>query len=692
MSELATIRAQFDAAVGDSSDLVIFFDPHGTIRHASGACRSLPGIEASELVGRNALDLIHRDDQERMFAEFTSIPNLGDHVRAEFRIEDTRGNVLWLEQIATNFLDDPDCGYIVANLRDITDRVLAEEAIRQLSAIVECSRDAIFSSSCTGVITTWNAGAAGLFGYTGAEMIGCDVNDLFPIDGDEDVRHVFDEALHGAAVDNVGTRGHHADGTSVSVSISVSPIRSRSGEISGTSTIVRDETERDELLQRIEGVHRRLAEAQASAKLGSFEVDLVTGTVTRSDELCRILGLRPGSSSGMGLDSVHPDDRDRARELVGEAAAGRHNAEIALLHRATYDSLTEVLNRASLHDRLRSALSVPDTGHVVALAVIDIDGFKLLNEVAGHSIGDHSLQALAQRLLAGLRTTDLVARVGGDEFAVVRLDARCLDDAERLGMDVMNLLEAPLVLPDREVVLRYSIGVTLSTKTDTPEALLRDAEDAMYQAKREGGSQAIVFDHQARTRAQRRQSVAVALPHALEHDELHLQYQPIVSLATRVVAGFESLLRWKHPHLGTISPDEFIPIAETTGQILPIGAWALDHAPAPVGCLAVRSTASSKPVDGDQRFRATTGTTASGRSHKRRHRPGWSTGQRSAPRDHRERLDGSRRQGTPHDCRDEVGRIQREHRRLRDRVLLAELSQPAPGRHDEDRSLLCRRP
>jgi diguanylate cyclase (GGDEF)-like protein len=254
-----------------------------------------------------------------------------------------------------------------------------------------------------------------------------------------------------------------------------------------------------------------------------------------------------------------------------------HNALQALAHRAAHDSLTEVLNRAAFHDRLGSAMSILVDDQRVAVAVIDIDQLKRVNDGTGHSSGDDALRAVADRLQARLQSTDLVARLGGDEFAVLRIGVHRLEDAEQLGTAIMEWLDAPFVLPDRTLALTFSVGVALSTTTDSPESLFRDADDAMYQAKCEGRDRAIVFDEHARSRAHRRQSVAIALRQALERDELHLKYQPILNLFTRKVVGVESLLRWDHPELGTITPDEFISIAEATGQILPIGAWALDH-------------------------------------------------------------------------------------------------------------------
>ena len=504
---------------------------------------------------------------------------------------------------------------------DVGQRRRSEDATALLSAIVESSRDAIFSAGCDGILMTWNGGAAALFGYTTVEIIGAHLSSVLPTGRDDDVGHVYAAALRGGIVESFDTRGQRADGTDVHIAVSVSPIRSRSGEIVGTSTIARDVTERVVFLQQIEAERRHLAVAQASARLGSFEIDLATGNVVRSDELCRMLGVDLGTATGINLDHVHPDDLERVRWLSEVVSAGRedveatyrivrpdgvtrwvlskttpvrgpdsnkvtgtmlditerHEAELSLVHQATHDSLTQLPNRASLNNSLERAMLLSEADHLVGVAVVDIDHFKQVNDGVGHTGGDEALKAVADRLRAGLRPSDTVARVGGDEFVVVRHEASTLVDADQLGADVIGLLRDPVAISDRELQLTVSVGVTRSTTADSPASLLRDADDAMYQAKRDGKNQVVVFDHHARARAHRRQSVARALPQALERNELHLEYQPILELAGLEVAGFESLLRWVHPELGAITPDEFIPIAETTGLIRSIGAWVLDQ-------------------------------------------------------------------------------------------------------------------
>ncbi len=385
---------------------------------------------------------------------------------------------------------------------------------------------------------------------------------------------------------------------------------------------LREVTERVELLQRIEADRRRLADAQASAMLGSFELDLRTGEVCRSDELCRMLGVEPTSSSVSELDHVHPDDRDLVRRAIAEALAGggqgervyrivradggvrwvrsqatrlgspnspvvvgtmlditdRHEADMALAHQATHDWLTQLPKVSHLHGHLRSALANAKPHQLVAVAVADMDHFRLVNDRVGHTEGDRILQAVAGRLASGMLSDDFVARIGGDKFVVVRKGLATNREAASLSEDVLATLAEPVTMHDLTLQLTGSVGIAVSAPGDTPVSLLRDSSDALYQAKAQGRNRAAIFDDDARALAHRAQAVSAALPLALERDELHLEYQPILDLETLTVDGFEALLRWEHPQLGSVSPAEFIPIAESTGLILPIGAWVLECA------------------------------------------------------------------------------------------------------------------
>ncbi|MCW2958133.1 MAG: diguanylate cyclase, partial [Solirubrobacterales bacterium] len=251
-----------------------------------------------------------------------------------------------------------------------------------------------------------------------------------------------------------------------------------------------------------------------------------------------------------------------------------------LAHQALHDQLTHLPNRALFLDRLGQALTRLGR-HRSALAVIfcDLDRFKVVNDSLGHDAGDRLLVDVAARLSGALRAGDTAARFGGDEFVILCEDISGEQQAIEVAERLAGALRAPFTLGSEEVFVHTSMGISLATDAGArPEALIRDADAAMYRAKDRGGGIYEVFDDDMRARALRRLQVEHSLHRAIGRGELEVHYQPQVHMATGALCGVEALVRWQHPDRGLLSPDHFIPAAEETGIIHALGLHVLEVA------------------------------------------------------------------------------------------------------------------
>jgi diguanylate cyclase (GGDEF)-like protein len=274
-------------------------------------------------------------------------------------------------------------------------------------------------------------------------------------------------------------------------------------------------------------------------------------------------------------DELWQANSDLMRE-VGE----RTRAEAKLSHLALYDTLTGLPNRALFLDRLNHALTRSDRSHRgMGVMFLDLDNFKTVNDTLGHDFGDDLLKLVAARLRTAIRAGDTVARFGGDEFTILLESLNDRADAVTVAQRIVEIIREPAELGTTEFVPSFSIGIAFGVSgRDQSDVLLRHADLAMYRAKTSGKGCFEVFDPSMTTSAKERLEMEVDLRRALERHELRVHYQPIVSLKTGKIVAMEALTRWEHSERGMVDPSQFIPVAEETGLIVPLGQWVLGEA------------------------------------------------------------------------------------------------------------------
>ncbi len=541
-ARVAAAEARFRTLVQHAADGIIVMDGDSRCQYVSPSYERLTGLSESLLVGNSLRQMVHPDDVAQIGAAWARMLQCPEETTtALVRARHADGRWHWQDTSISNRLDDPTIVGIIVNVRDVTERKALDDLLAEESRILEMIAGGERLETVLDRVAMLTAE------YAAARY--CLIRLL---DGDE-LRVAAAPGFPPEVFDRV---------SSIGIDAQLSSARAARDRVE----VFIDYADTDP------GVEIPTAAAAVNTTFSwALPIELpnraaVAGTLT------------------LLFDSDHVD-REQNRPLLervvslAAVAIEQAHAREDLEYRAYHDELTGLPNRALLNDRLTHALRRSrrdDTA--VAVLFLDLDRFKFVNDSLGHEAGDRLLTQIAQRMVAGLRASDTIARLGGDEFVVVVEDVKDDLEVHAAVQRVAAILEEPFEVDYETLFVSASIGVSVARDDADAAALLREADDAMYRAKQRGRRSIEYQTGRNSPATTNRLARVTGLHRALERDELVVYYQPIVDIRSRRPVALEALVRWNHPEIGLVPPADFIPLAEDTGLIVPLGWRVLEHA------------------------------------------------------------------------------------------------------------------
>lgn len=611
-----------------SDDPAVLLGTDGQILRANQPFHALLGYTSTGLSAMHLEDILLPDPDGSESGEVVDRVLRGEPVNAHTHGRRADGSRVELSVMGGPIRIPGEEGRAFLVFRDLTRQILVDAAFHRLEQAVDTMQLGVTVTDLEGRIVYINPADAALHGYVPEELVGKDVRILAPR---ETHQRIPPEKITSRTTWRRESVNRRRDGTTFPVQLMSDLVRDADGRPIGVVTTCEDITERKMMERALRESEQRYARAMRGANDGLWDWNLETDEVFYSRRWKEIVGEAANEISptlDAWLERVHPEDRAAleadlqahregvttrlenehrlrhrdgsylwvlARGMADESREGqpiritgsitditdRKGAEQKLAYEALYDPLTGLPNRAFLDDLLKRAMRrlrrQPD--YTFAVLFVDLDRFKQINDTLGHVTGDQVLVEVARRLQTCVRPGDVVTRLAGDEFCVLLDDIGDGRDATRVARRILDHLHEPIHVDRRTLFTGASIGIAVSdSETVDPEHLMRNADTAMYRAKTGGRGRFEVFDRRMQERALELMRFESDLRQALEEDQFRLVYHPVVRLEDRQIIGLEALLRWQHPERGDIPPNVFVPIAEETGVMIPMGWWVLDRA------------------------------------------------------------------------------------------------------------------